>query len=73
MYKKVYKLWADKGIDFSCSERKLRHLLYEAGILETRNGKYTVEKKTKDNRSYSGYYLLKNIFMNYGGSKDEEF
>ena len=73
VYKKVYKLWADKGIDFSCSERKLRHLLCEAGILETRNGKYTVEKKTKDNRSYSGYYLLKNIFMNYGGSKDEEF
>ncbi|MBQ7900694.1 MAG: hypothetical protein IJ365_01860 [Clostridia bacterium] len=73
VYKKVYKLWADKGIDFSCSERKLRHLLYEAGILETRNGKYTIEKKTKDNRSYSGYYLLKNIFMNYGGSKDEEF
>jgi len=73
VYKKVYKLWTDKGIDFSCSERKLRQLLHEAGILEVHNGKYTVEKKTKDNRSYSGYYLLKNIFMNYGGSKDEEF
>ena len=72
VYKKVCKFWTDKGIDFSCGERKLRQYLHEAGILEVRNGKYTVEKKTKDNRSYSGYYLLKNIFMNYGGNKDDE-
>lgn len=71
VYKKVCKFWADKGIDFSCSERKLRQLLYEADILEVHNGKYTVEKKTKDNRSYSGYYLFKHIFMNYGGNKNE--
>ena len=73
VYKKICRFWADKGIDFSCSERKLRQELHEAGILEIRNGKYTVEKKTKDNRSYSGYYLLKNIFMNLGGIKDDEF
>ena len=72
VYKKVCQFWTDKGIDFSCGERKLRQYLHEAGILEVRNGKYTVEKKTKDNRSYSGYYLLKNIFMNYGGNKDDE-
>lgn len=73
VYKKVCKFWTDKGIDFSCGERKLRQYLHQAGILEVRNGKYTVEKKTKDNRSYSGYYLLKNIFMNYGGNKDDAF
>ena len=73
VYKKICRFWNEKGIDFSCSERKLRQYLYEAEILEVRNGKYTVEKKTKDNRSYSGYYLFKNIFMNYGGNKDEEF
>ncbi len=73
LYKKICKFWKDKGIDFPCSERKLRQYLYEAGILEVRNGKYTVEKKTKNKRSYSGCYLFKNIFINYGGTKDEEF
>lgn len=72
-YKKICKYWQDKGIDFSCSERKLRKLLYEAGILKDNGGKFTVEKKTKDNRSYSGYYLFKNIFINYGGTIDEKF
>ena len=73
VYKKVCRYWSDKGIDFPCSERKLRQELYNAGLLLAHNGKLTVEKKTKDNRSYSGYYLLKNLFMNYGGTDDEKF
>lgn len=73
LYRKICKFWNEKGIDFPCSERKLRQLLCDVGILELHNGKLTTERKTKDNRSYSGYSLLKNIFMNYGGNKDEEF
>lgn len=73
VYKKIHKFWSEKGLDFPCSERKLRDYLHKAEILEACNGKYTTEKKTRDNRSYSGYYLFENIFMNYGGNTDEEF
>lgn len=72
-FKKIQKYWQDKGIDFSISERKLRLLLHDAGLLKKKNGKFTDEKKNKDNRSYSGYYLYKNYFLNYGGTDDEEF
>lgn len=73
VYKKIYKFWSEKGLNFPCSERKLRDYLHKARILDTCNGKYTTEKKTSDNRSYSGYYLFENIFRNYGGNTDEEF
>lgn len=70
VYKKICKFWQERGIDFPCSERKLRQLLNEEGLLCVRKGKFTVERKTKDNRSFSGYYLYKNIFMNYGGNEN---
>ena len=70
-FKKICKFWKERGIDFPCSERKLRQLLNEEGLLEIRNGKFTTERKTNDNRSYSGYYLYKNLFMNYGGTNDD--
>lgn len=63
VYKKICKYWKDKGIDFPCSERKLRQLLLENGILVSHQGKTTREKKTKDNRSFSGYTLLKYLFI----------
>lgn len=70
-YKKISKHWKERGIEFPCSEKKLRQLLKEEGLLEVHNGKLTTERKTNDNRSYSGYYLYKNTFMNYGGIEDE--
>ena len=70
-YKKIIKHWKERGIEFPCSEKKLRQLLNEEGLLEVHNGKLTTERKTNDNRSYSGYYLYKNTFMNYGGIEDE--
>lgn len=72
-YKKICKFWKERGIDFPCSERKLRQLLNEEGLLEIRNGKFTTERKTADNRSYSGYYLFKNTFMNFGGIDNDEY
>ena len=72
-FKKICGFWKERGIDFPCSERKLRQLLNEEGLLEVRNGKFTTERKTNDNRSYSGYYLYKNLFMNYGGTNNEEY
>ena len=71
-YKKICQHWLDKGIDFTCSERKLRSLLHESGILiPGERGNLTTEKKTRNNRSYSGYYLLKNLFLTYGGNEHE--
>lgn len=71
-FKKILKYWQDKGIDFTVSEKKLRVLLNEVGIHEKINGKMTVERKTKDNKSYSGYILYKNKLLNYGSCVNEE-
>ena len=73
VYKKVCAFWLAKGIEFPCSERKLRQLLWDIGILEQVRGNMTTEKKTHNNRSFSGYYLLKNTFLNCGGKKHEKF
>ena len=73
VYEKICSYWKSNGIDFPCSERSLRNKLIEAEILEQVNGKATTEKKTRTNRSYSGYYLLKNYFLKYGGENYEEF
>lgn len=70
-YKKICKYWEDNGMVFPCSERALRNKMSEVGILQAVNGKTTTEKKTRDNKSYSGYYLLKNYFLNYGGTENE--
>ena len=53
-FKKILKYWQERGIDFNVSERRLRVLLDGAGILEKVKGKMTSERKTRDNRSYSG-------------------
>lgn len=68
VYNKVCMFWLSKGIDFPCSERKLRQLLYDANILNAQKEKLTVERKTTDNRSYSGYYLFQNTFKKFGGN-----
>ncbi len=73
VYQKICKYWKEKGIDFPCSERKLRQQLFEVGLLQRKDGKMTTEKKTKENRSYSGYYLFKNFFINYGGIENDNF
>ena len=70
---KVRNFWKEKGINFSCSERKLRQLLMAGDLLNNGNGKPTIEKKTRDNQSYSGYFLLKNLFLNYGGIENDQF
>ena len=72
-YKKVCKYWQDKGIEFPVSERKLRKLLHEAHILKPKDGHLTYERKTRDNRSYSGYSLFKNYFYDYGGKENDKF
>lgn len=72
VYKKVCKFWQDRGIDFPCSEKRLRKFLYDAKILDAHNGKFTTEKKTKDNSSFSGYYIFKNTFKAYGGNDYDE-
>ena len=73
VYKKVCAFWQAKGIEFPCSERKLRQHLLNRDILVPDKGRVTVEKKTKNNRSFSGYYLFKNTFLNCGGKNYEEF
>lgn len=71
VYKKVCRFWQNRGVEFPCSERKLRQLLNEEGLLCVHKGKPTIERKTKDNRSFSGYYLFKNLFINYNhGGED---
>ena len=65
-FKKISKYWQSKGIDFNVTEKKLREILNVAGIHRKINGKMTVERKTKSNTSYSGYYLYKHKLLNYG-------
>ena len=70
-YKKICLYWQQKGVDFPCSERKLRSLLVNADLLDLsrcKKNNTTVERKTKNNRSYSGFILNKNLFLNYGGN-----
>lgn len=71
-FKKISRFWQAKGIDFNVSEKKLRVLLHQAGILEQIKGKMTVERKTKANESYSGYYLYKSNLLNYGRIVEED-
>lgn len=71
LYKKICEYWHDNGRDFPCSEKKLRQLLKDEKILYSKNGKLTCERKTKENKSVSGYYLFYNTFKGYGGNKDE--
>ena len=40
-------------------------------FLEKVKGKMTSERKTRDNRSYSGYVLYKNHLLNYGRNEEQ--
>lgn len=69
-YKKVRAYWKINGMDFPYSERALRNSLHDEGLLQPHAGKNTFEKKISG-KSISGYTILKNTFLNYGGNCDE--
>ncbi|MBQ4516615.1 MAG: hypothetical protein II978_07485 [Clostridia bacterium] len=73
LFKKIYEFWKNNGIDFPCSERALRNVLTEQNLLVMKNGKTTEERKTKSNRSFSGFTLRKYLFLNFGGQYNGEF
>ncbi|MDD6736412.1 MAG: hypothetical protein PUE13_08920 [Clostridiales bacterium] len=70
LYQQICQYWRDNGRDFPCSERKLRQLLKDTGLLCSQDGKLTKERKTKENKSISGYYIYYNLFKNYGGNNN---
>lgn len=68
VYSKICNFYKASGISFDFGERTLRKKLFENGFLErTNNKKLTSERKYKNNRSVSGYWLYKNNLENYGG------
>lgn len=70
VYRKLVNYYKDQGLDYPCSERELRKLLHQEGILKLpggARGKLTVERKTGDNKSRSGYFVYKSKLNFHGG------
>lgn len=72
LYEKVCAHLKKQGIEFPCSEQRLRNYLYAVDVLKQENGKNTKEKKI-NGKSCSGYFLYKYYLNSYGGNDNEEF
>ena len=63
VFKKICKFYSESNIEFPCGERQLRRILYDRGLLEkprgTHSNQLTIEKKTRSNKSKSGFYMFK--------------